>query len=186
MSVEFNHLRSTRTILEAVKNALTALTLTIGEETPKAFGTVEICDIKDWAAALQRIVTSEDRVCIILYAGDTFENNRQITLLSSRRTTKIELLISDYNLDGVSAQLGTDSQPGSVGLGDAVLSELTGVILDESAGRDAVSLMPVGCDQITVSEEDKQDSPGRHILSLTFDAVGQWMQVACRSSTMSA
>lgn len=185
MSVEFNQLRSTRAILEAVKTALTNLTITIGAQTPKAFQAVEICDLADWESVIQKFVIASDRVAIVLWAGDSYENNRQISVLSSRRTTKIEILITDYRIeDGVAGQLGDDSQPGSVGLLDAVLGELTGVVLDEEVGRDAVSLMPAGVERLTITDADQQDAPGRNLISVTFDAVGQWMQVACRSSSL--
>lgn len=188
MSVEFNHLRSTKAILDAVKAALAALTIPIGSETPKAFGTVEIFDMKDWEAAIQTLVTTENRICLVLYAGDSYERVASgITMLNVRRTTKIELLIADYHVsDGVKAQLGDGAQPGSVGLLDAVLGELTGVVLDQEVGKDAVYLMPAGVEQMTITEADKQDAPGRNLISVSFDAIGQWMSVGVRSSTLGA
>jgi hypothetical protein len=185
MSVEFNQLRDTRAILEAVKTSLANLTITIGDKTPKAFGTVEIFDLADWEVAIQKLVISSDRVALVLWGGDSYENNRQITVLSTRRTSKVEILITDYRIDdGVAGQLGDATQPGSVGLLDAVLAELTGVIIDEGAGKDAVTLMPAGTERLTITDADQQESPGRNIISVTFDAVGQWMQVATRSSTL--
>ncbi len=183
MSVETNQLRSTRTVLEAVKAALAALTITVGNKTPKAFGTVEIFDLADWDTALQTLVTTEDRICLVLWAGDAFENQREISILTTRRITKIELLVSDFRIDsGVAAQIGDDSQPGVAGLVDAVLASLTGVILDVAGGKDAVALVPVGMERLTITDQDKQETPGRHVISLTFDAVGQWMQVGISGS----
>jgi hypothetical protein len=183
MSVETNQLRSTRSVILAVRDALRALSLSLAGKSVKAFGRVEVFDLADWENAIASLVAAEDRVCFVIWIGDTFENQREISVLTTRRTTRVELLLSDFNVaDPVASQLGDNHQPGVAGLSDAVLAGLTGVLMDEATGLDALALLPVALERITITDQDKQDIPGRHVISLTFDAVGQWTQVGIRDS----
>jgi len=181
MSVETNSLTATKTILAAVKTALQAVE--VGGSA--AFGMVELFDLADWGDALRRLATAESRVALVVYAGEQYENTREVSLLTTHRVTQVEILMTDFQLaDPTVALIGDDIQPGALGLVDAVLPALTGILIDTAGNLDAVHLVPTGFDRMILTQEDQDNAPGRHVIGLTFEARGAYMQIGVGESSV--
>ena len=81
----------------------------------------------------------------------TYEVQRQTVTLTVQRMPTFEVIFSDFDLtDPAVAKHGTTTTPGVLGLLDAMLPELTGIVLDETAtdSEDAVYLVPAGLERM--------------------------------------
>lgn len=184
MSVETNKLRSTREILDAIVAALTALNL---EQGQPAFDRVEHFDLTDYEDAMRRLAMNQERTALVIWTGDEFENVRQTVMLTTRRITSIDVFVSERNLVKPVAALTGDPEnylPGVLGLRDLVIPALTGAILESNAdnGNELIYLLPTGVERGIISADDKKKFPARQILILSFQAVGEWLQVGVESN----
>jgi hypothetical protein len=181
MSVETSKLRSTKAILDAVIAVLSAVQL--ADATP-AFERVESFDLTDWQHALGKLALNQQRAAVVIWSGEDYEVNREVSVLTVRRTQTIDVILTDRRLDKpVSALTGDEASPGVVGLKDLVLPNLIGVLLDsDEDGNEAVYLTPASIERGMLSVEDKEASPGRQVLIINLQAVGEWLQVGVRSN----
>lgn len=188
MSVETNKLRSTREIVEAVKTALEALETAAGQ---RAFDRVEIFDLSDYEDALRRLALNQERAALVVWTGDEFDNDRQSIVLTTRRTALLDVFIADRRLDAPVKALVGDAEnnlPGVLGLRDLVIPALTGQVLasDAETGAELIYLVPQSTERVIVNADDKRKFPGRQVLIINFQAVGEWLQVGVESSEVFA
>jgi hypothetical protein len=171
-----NTLRTSRGILTAVQSILEGLEV----GGAPAFAAVRLFDIQDLSDAMRQLVVSEDRMAILIYAGDSFAPQLDVGSLLLQRTMEVTLIITDRRLDDrVVALVGDDETPGVLGLLDAVLPAITGVVVDEtSAGaEDQVRCVPTRADSMLVALEDKSKYPGRQAISIDLQLQGQWIRM---------
>lgn len=180
MDAATNHLRDTKTILDAILERLREVTLS-DEEDALAFERVELFDLADWEDALRRLAANQQRSAIVIWAGEDWEHQRETTALTSNRTQSFELMISERRLDApVAALTGDDRSPGVVGLKDRVTAAITGILLEESeeGAQDAVYLTVQTIQRGVLSTDDKKKDPGRQVLILSVQSAGEWLQTA--------
>ena len=94
MDSSSNNLRGAREILEAIVAKLKALELDGGPAGEKAFARVEIFDLVDWKAAVRRLVFNDNRAALVVYDGDSFEQQREMTVLTIDRKTRVDVMIT--------------------------------------------------------------------------------------------
>ncbi len=113
-----DHPPSTLDILNALEERLSALRW----QYERAFTWVARYDRTDLAAALEEGQTAADRVCLLLYEGDRFENIHHGRRLYVRKTAQVSLLIADrQSASRAAAVFGSPENPGAVALKDLVL-----------------------------------------------------------------
>jgi len=115
-------------ILEAIKSRLEEMTWTpTGGGAVLAFGQVIIFDLKDLASALRELLAVEDRVALIVYEGDRWDNEANGQSLTSTLTREVTVIVSDRQLgDRSAATLGSTENPGAYALADLVIESLHG------------------------------------------------------------
>ena len=180
MTEASQHLRDTKAILDAIVERLRAVKLSDAEDAV-AFERVELFDLADWEDALRRLAANQQRSAIVIWAGEDWEHERELTVLTSRRSQSFEVMISERRLDNpVSALTGDDRSPGVVGLKDQVAKALTGILLDDTAKgeSDAVYLTVQTIQRGVLSTDDKKKDPGRQVLILSVQSAGEWLQTA--------
>ena len=105
-------------ILNAVEERISALRW----KYERAFTWVARYDRSDLAAALEEGQTVADRICLLVYEGDRFENIHHGRRLHVRRTAQVSLLIADRkSASRAAAVFGSPDNPGAVALKDLVL-----------------------------------------------------------------
>lgn len=184
MSVETNKLRSTREILDAVIVKLDGLKLQQGQP---AFDRVEMFDLSDYLDAMQRLAMNQERTALVLWTGDDFESNRGTIILKVRRTSNIEVFITERNLAAPVKALTGDPEnylPGVLGLRDLVLPALTGELLPSKAetGAELIYLVPESVARGIISAEDKAKFPARQIIIINWQALGEFMMVGVEAN----
>lgn len=109
---------STNDILSALEQRLLALRW----DSAPAFSWVSRTDRSDLATALEEGQTTADRLCLVVYEGDRFENVHHGRQLHVRRTAQVSLLIADRQAASRTvAVFGSSDTPGAVILKDLVL-----------------------------------------------------------------
>jgi hypothetical protein len=176
-------LRATKDIIEAVVARLRDDVVLDDEEGTPAFEKVEVFDLADWEDALRRLALNQQRSAVVIWAGEDWEHNREITVVTSKRSQQFELMISERRLDApVAALTGDDRSPGVVGLKDLVVKALTGVLLTGDANNETVYLTVTNVQRGVLSVDDKKKEPGRQVLILSCQAEGEWLQTIVNSN----
>ena len=154
---------TTRTLLDALRARLAALTWN-GEP---AFASINLYDLRDIAAALRELVVSQDRICLVVYEGETFATQRQGRNLHIKQVVKVTLFMSDQNLgDRQAAFYGADGTPGVIALKDLIVGlaplsngtvqpAVLGLLLPNSV------VTPVGSEPFVLSDSTREELAGR-------------------------
>src|SRR5438128_4867964 len=125
MPTNYNGLRKTTAVLAEIKRRVEALKLGAEFGSAAAFQTVSIFNVADLEKAIRSFIAARDRVCVIVFDGDDFEDaeNSEGTELNLKQTRKIDLLVSDRVIaqDTTKALLGTAEHPGALALKDLVI-----------------------------------------------------------------
>jgi hypothetical protein len=175
MATETN-LRPTKDVIDALKTKLEALTWT--PVTPPAapaqalFSRVEFFDAEDLLEALRTLVANADRVALVIFAGERWEEPSEGAMVVDRRTQQFVILLSDRVLGNrQNAMLGTATHPGTLAIKDLVYGAVCGVLL---ANPNGVLVRPVAGDS-TLVKDVKTQLPGRSAYSVTIDCVGGYI-----------
>jgi hypothetical protein len=160
---------NTLDIIKAMQTALTALQLPGAYSAvagyPNAFQSTGLYPNADFIQALEDLYNYDDRVCLIVPAGDTHDDSTQGTNLFSRRTTSIQLLIGDQDFSKSQAQtFGGPSAVGVVALKDLVINSLFG----SNLGISGIALTPENGEPLHISFKEKQQAPDRDCWQQTF------------------
>jgi hypothetical protein len=169
MATNFNGLRKTREILDAIAKKIEALNLPDSDE--KAFQTVKIASVADVEAAIEQLLVIRDRVALIVFDGDHFENEVRGTDLDSSQSRNIDVLVTDRVIDRdyTKALLGTKDHPGTLTLKDLVIEEVSGLLLPNPHG---VYLEAIDTQTAVMKSAKQKDQPGRCWMLINFTAKG--------------
>lgn len=143
-------------LMRAVEATITALQLAAPHSGP-AFTEVHVYTRQGLLQAMRDLLIKDERVCIIVPTGNTYENKREGRIATSRRTSEITLLITDKVYGGsfdAEALTGNDDTPGIAVLQDLVVTTLQGQSLNLPGG---VCLEPGGGEPITLGDPKKGD-----------------------------
>jgi hypothetical protein len=162
---------TTLSLLAALKTALEALPhpdpvkALAGE---KLFERVEFHENKNLREALNDMIIVKQRVCVIVPAGDAYENLREGRSTRSIRTSSLDLLIADraWTKGGHEAVFGGDNNIGVLRMKDLVVDAL---VANCQLGLAYVVLTPTAGAQIEVVDEKVKDTPGRECYVLSYE-----------------
>lgn len=160
----------TLSVLNALKAALVALqlpsTYSAIADYPKAFTTVEFYRNENLIKAFEDMFIFDNRVAIIVPAGDTDEAKLNGRILEVRRVSEFVILIADRDYSKSRSELiGSSDTPGVITLKDLVAQQLTGATLN----LHGVMLTPTGGEPLHLTESDQENAPGRDCWALTFN-----------------
>lgn len=148
---------TTRAILDALKTRLAGLLLDGGPD--KLFEHVEFYDTTDLGNAYRDLAKlHKSRVCLIVPFGDMFSNRQKGMRLTTIPTRRFALLIGDKDArTGQTAAFGdgTDTGPGTIGMKDLVVEDLTGQTLD----LNGVLLQPSDGDVVDIEVQEQGEVP---------------------------
>jgi hypothetical protein len=177
-----NKLRSTKAILDALIAKLAAVRLD-DQGDALAFERVELFDLSDYQDAMRRLALSEQRLALVIWSGDGYENERQLTVLQTRRTLSVDIFVSVRRLDDpVAAMTGDDTEPGTLALRDKVIAAVYGVILEGDDDQEAIYAVPQSVERGILNADDKKENPGRQILILNLQLAGEYLETAVGSN----
>lgn len=170
MPTNFNGLRGTVETLEAILAKVKALKLADGRA---AFETVELFDAVDLEEGLRSFIVARNRVALVIFEGDSFENNpeAQTQEMWSAQTRQIHILVSDRVIDHDrrKALFGKGEHPGAMALADLVVTGLSGGLFENPKG---IFLRPIGSESLAVSDAKQKETPGRRGRVVHFEARG--------------
>jgi hypothetical protein len=170
MATNFNGLRGTAETLDAIVAKVNGLTLA---DSRKAFETVELFDAVDLEDALKSFIYAKDRVAIVVFDSDSFENEpeAQTQGLRSAQTRRVDLLVSDRVIDHDrrKALFGFGDHPGAFALADVAILGLSGSLFENPKG---IFLRPLGSASLQVSDAKQKETPGRRGRVVHFEARG--------------
>lgn len=167
-------LRPTIEVLNAVVAALTPLKWTpVGGPEQNLFAAVEIFDEPDMVKALQRLILNQDRVALVIFAGERWEKAVSGRVLVSQRQQSILVLICDRVIgDERGAMCGTATHPGTLGIKDRVYAAVSGPLLPNPLG---INVSPEDGEPVFI-QDIRTKLPGRAIYSQSFTAHGGWLE----------
>ena len=128
---------TTTTTLEAIQDAVTALTLPTSSSLPPgpAFDVVRSFDVEDVSKALEELLVTKSRACFIFFGGPTHENDLQGHVMFSRRVLDVTFLLTDRHFrDRQIALVGDDTTPGVLLLADILIDGLTTTLSGDIVG----------------------------------------------------
>ena len=136
---------------------------------------MEVFDNESLGEAFQRLLISEQRVCLVVALDEQFRTENRGQVLISTRMLPVALLISDRMIgDRVAALYGNATTPGAYGLVEAALPVVTGMLL---APPNGVTSEPAGTTVLIVkNEKEKQNLPGRAAVALELHCHGGNLQ----------
>lgn len=157
----------TASIIAAVVSALTALRYTpTGGSEEALFGSVERYSLKDMDSAFRALLVAKQRAAVVVWTGTTAEYIPSGTIMRTRRTTQLSVLVTDRVMgDRDAAAFGSTTTPGVLGLIDRVWETLHGRLI---ANPDGVDVRPTSADDYTL---EMPNLPGRHVGEVIIDAV---------------
>lgn len=161
---------STKAIIDRLKSRVEALTwINAADETQPAFATVAFHDVTEIERALQALLMAKDRVCLIVYFGFDNENQARANQLVVTTQMKFTLVVADRNFGARStAWLGSDTQPGVLGLADIISVQLPGH--DDVAGHDVVLEVRTGRGSVLTGDARDQ-AVGRAVVFVDVDVL---------------
>lgn len=172
-------------ILSAMKVALLALqlpaTYSAVADYPKAFTTVETYRNENLLKALEDLFAYDDRVALIVPAGDNHSNHTEGSNIYSARTTDVVVLIADRDYSKSQAELiGGPEAVGVVALKDLVISAFFG----QNLGLTGVALAPTDGQPLTLTDKERDEATGRDCWAQTFTtAAGRAKAAIVRAAT---
>ena len=132
-------------------------------KSAQAFGCVKRFDATDLAEAFSQLIVSQQRVALIVYTGERFENaGTDAGQVCVRRIVELTILTSDRVLGKrMAAVFGSDTTPGALRLQSACRDALAGEFLPAvSDTHEAIDCVPILAETISIQDiEEKQ--PGR-------------------------
>jgi len=139
-----------------------------------AFNAVELFDVADLLQATRALVLNQDRICVVIYAGQQFFADLHGRELHLRTEHSVVCLVADI-ADGerIQAQIGGPNNPGVHELQRLVLAAVSGVLLEPPG---AVLCIPQGSDPVVIADEGAA-MPGRSALELDLIVRGGEVQV---------
>ncbi|MBN8245881.1 MAG: hypothetical protein J0L84_00395 [Verrucomicrobia bacterium] len=138
------------------------------------FNRVELFDIADLNQAARKLVMNQDRICVVIYAGQQFLSEVSGKELHLRTEHSVVCLIADRCLkDRLEAQIGGPNNPGVHELQRLVVGAVSGVLLEPPF---AVLCIPQGSDPVVIADEGGA-MPGRAALELDLIVRGGEVQV---------
>lgn len=153
-------MRATADIITALVAAMnTAQWTPEGGDPEPAFAVVKPFDSTDLPAAFAELLVTEQRVALIVYTGDDFEDaNSGPGQVEVRRAAQISILVSDRVLGKrQEAIFGSATHPGALRLKDIALAAVAGPLC---AQPEAVDCRPVHAEPL-ILEDLKKKQPGR-------------------------
>lgn len=173
-------MKTTAQILDEIVTRLQALTWTPAggdpEDAEAAFGLVSRFSVTDLEQAFANLLTAEPRVALVVCTGRDWQVMEEGPKTSMRRTTQVSVVVSDRILGNEQAAWsGEATTPGAWGLADLVPGAICGRLL---AAPQAVDLLPVGEQDVSIDREVETNLPGRAAVILEFQAIGGWLHTA--------
>lgn len=167
-------MKGTSQILDEIVTRLQALTWTPdGGDPEDAFGLVSRFAVTDLEEAFADLLTTEQRVALVVCTGRDWQIMEEGPKTSMRRTTQVSVVVSDRILgDEQAAWSGSATTPGAWGLADLVPGAICGRLLD---APQAVDLLPVGEQDVSIDREVETNLPGRAAVIIEFQAIGGWL-----------
>ncbi len=112
-----------------VLNALQAHLSAVQYAGSPAFDQVELYDLADLAQAIKDLLLVKNRICLVVLDSESWEPERKGQQLICRQAREVTLLVADRHwASSRVALLGNVQTAGVLGLKDALLPELTGLI----------------------------------------------------------
>lgn len=147
-------------ILARWKAELEAIPLPGGAPNAKLFERVDYHENKKLREALADLIIVKQRVCIIVPAGESYENTKEGRTVSSKQTQAFDLLIADrsYTKGGHEAVFGGAGNLGVLRMKDEVRDWF---LTRPQLGLAFVCLTPEEAAHIEIADSDAKDSPGR-------------------------
>lgn len=154
-------------ILSALKGELAAIPFPGGLPEQKLFERVEFHENKRLREALTDMFILKQRVCIVVPAGDSYENTREGRGIRSALTQSFDLLIADraWTRGGHEAVFGGAGNLGVLRMKDVVRDWFLG---RPQLGLAFVCLTPEEGAHIEIADSDVKDSPGRECFVMHY------------------
>ncbi len=155
-------------LLAALKTRLLALdhpTLT-GE---KLFEVVAYHEDKNLAEALEELIITKSRVCLIVPAGDRFERRKEGRIINVDRYSSLDLVFADkaYTKGGQDAAFGGTKNVGVVAMADLVIEKLGET--PQLTGLRWCSLEPTDGAFLTLAADEQKKATGRQAYVLNYE-----------------
>jgi len=167
-----SNLRPTKELLDALVTALTDLLWTTDNGAVKAFDRVELFDLMDLEEAFQQLIMNQNRVALIIYDRERFDEERTGAQMIIRRTHELSIVFTDRVIGNrQQALLGGPDNPGLLVLKDLVLPAVTGAILTNPKGQAG---SPISGEPMLITKDKKM--PGRLAYLLEVEAQGGWLK----------
>lgn len=162
---------TTTAILDRVVTLCSALKYTpLGGAEENLFEAVEKFDVTNADKAFGRVLSNQNRVCLVIWFGEEFATVMQGRDQLTRRKTKVRVIVSEKKLgDRQEALFGTTTTPGVLKMKDLVIEAVTGALFAESTNDVAMTPITAFCAMI---EETENRFPGRVIASIDFEGRG--------------
>lgn len=162
-----------------------ANTTAADSSTVPAFQSVKLFDTADLAAAMQELLLSQQRICLVIPDAERFESVLSgAHKLLVKRTLPVALLMSDrvlgdrqQALHGAPAAGDLPAVAGAFALQEIALAAVTGRLLAPGGGLGGVLCQPVTATVLTV-EDTKKKLPGRACVELDLDCTGGTLEAA--------
>lgn len=157
-----------------VLDALQARLRTLRWRTEPAFHQVELFDVADLVFALETLLLSKNRVCVIVHDAIEFDHELRGTDLHVFTTRSVMLLLSDKVLgDRRAVAFGGAQNPGTYALADLVFPLVTGRLLENPTG---VYGVPVRAEPMEIKGTDQGKAVGRSAFLVQLHLVGGEMR----------
>lgn len=164
------YLRATKTALDAIVTALQALQW--GTPPAAAFARVELFDDLDLVEAFKRLLLTESRIALVIYANENFTSDRDGRQLLIRRQHRLWIVFTDRVIGKrTEALLGGTDNPGLFVLRDLVLGAIVKLVVDSAQ---KVYCTPIDGSLLRV-EDTAAKLPGRLAYSLEVQLDGGYL-----------
>lgn len=140
-------------VLDVLRVALSAIQIW----GKPAFEQVKIYDLLDLKKALEELLVTKNRVCLLIPGGEEWDRNIHGAQLICHQTRQVTLLMADRNYtDRLKAMLGDLQTPGVFTLSAHVLPAVCGRLADRS-----FVVEPDNGELFALEGDDRANNPGR-------------------------
>jgi hypothetical protein len=174
-------LLKTMDLCAALKTALAAINHpTLAGQ--KLFEVVEYHEDTNLGEALQQLIITKKRVCIIVPQGDRYQTERPGRTIVSTRTTSLDLVIADqaYTRGANDAAFGGANNLGVLRMKEIVLEALAAS--PQLGGLPWCALYPTEGAMLEISASDEKSAPGRQAWVQNYETPSGQIQMPVKGA----